>query len=252
MASPSCPHLHVAINSAAAYAEPRARLLAELRAAGVPASQVHVFLAGSRGAAEVPFDVGGVQHYHVSHESIDFTAMVDIAERPERFAATVRRWFYLHDTSSVGLQFWRHAVKAGCDPLPACALPLTRYLPSSSMGLYEASFIAANRDAIVSQLKNAHGAPVPRWKKRGIGWEDKGFKMCDAASVPAVRRFTRQCYNATLGRATCLCSKVEIDAEPQTVYGQGSTPRQVWRFGCMDVVKFKANWQRNRTLVLMP
>ena len=70
--------------------------------------------------------------------------------------------------------------------------------------------------------------------------------------MPAVRRFTRQCYNATLGRATCLCSKVEIDAEPQTVYGQGSTPRQVWRFGCMDVVKFKANWQRNRTLVLMP
>ena len=252
MASPSCPHLHVAINSAAAYAEPRARLLAELRAAGVPPSQVHVFLAGSRGAAEAPVDIGGVQHYHVPHESVDFTAMVELAERSERFAATVRRWFYLHDTSSVGLQFWRHAVKAGCDPLPACALPLTRYYPASSMGLYEASFIAANRDAIVAQLKNTRGAPVARWKKRGFGWEDKVFKMCDAESVPAVRRFTRQCWNATLGRRTCLCSTVEIAATPQVVYGPGRAPRQVWRFGCMDVVKFKANWQRNLTLVLVP
>ncbi len=246
---PSCPHLHIAVNSAAAYTAPRARLLADLKAAGVPSGQVHVFLAGSSGD---PHEREGVHHYPAPHESVDFTAMVELAERSEQFVGAVRRWFYLHDTTTVGAQFWRRAVSAGCDALPACALPLTRYLPASSMGLYEASFIATHRNTIVAQLKNSRGAPVARWKKRGFGWEDKVFKMCDAESVPAVRRFTRQCWNKTLGRNTCLCSTVEIDQVPQVVYGPDSAPRQAWRFDCMAVVKWKANWARNLTMVLKP
>ena len=91
---------------------------------------------------------------------------------------------------------------------------------------------------------------------------------CDATAAPApcslparwspasrdgpVRRFTRRCYNATLGRRTCICSRLEVDGAPARVYGPGSAPRLAYRYPCADVVKYKANWARNRSLVLTP
>ena len=96
------------------------------------------------------------------------------------------------------------------------------------------------------------GLSAERWKTRGFGWEDKLFKLCDAKNSQPVRRFTRQCWNATLGRRTCMCSSMHIDSEPVTVYGPDSAPRQAWRFSCIDLVKYKANWVRNRTLVMQP
>ena len=257
----SCETLHVAINSLATFTQPRARLLAELAGAGVPLSQVHVFLgdsgadaderpwrAGEEGGSSASSGGGGAWHYRVRHNSVDFTAMVHIVENPQHFRA-VRQWFYMHDTTSVGRHFWRN-LTAWCSGLPACALPLTRFQPTSSMGLYDAAFLRARSDDVL-ELKNKRGAPALRWKVRGLGWEDKLFKVCDAQSEDRpVRRFTRQCYNATLKRRTCLCSKVDIAKQPERVYGEGSQPRQVWRYPCMDVSKFKANWARNRTMTL--
>lgn len=193
-------------------------------------------------------DGHGAWHYRVRHNSVDFTAMVHIVENPQRFRA-VRQWFYMHDTTSVGRHFWSN-LTAWCSGLPSCALPLTRYQPTSSMGLYDATFLNARRDAVLD-LKNKRGAPALRWKVRGLGWEDKLFKVCDAQSEDRpIRRFTRQCYNATLKRRTCLCSKVDIGEQPEPVYGSSSQPRQVWRYPCMDVAKFKANWSRNRTMMI--
>mmetsp|Transcript_40295 Transcript_40295/g.119682 ORF Transcript_40295/g.119682 Transcript_40295/m.119682 type:complete len:119 (-) Transcript_40295:29-385(-) len=118
------------------------------------------------------------------------------------------------------------------------------------MGLYDAAFLAARRADIV-RLKNARGAPAETWKRRGFGWEDKVIKLCDASGSPPPRRFTRRCYNKTLLRRTCICSSVHVESTPAPVYAD-STPRQVWRFDCADVRKFKANFERNRTLVLAP
>eukprot|EP00966_Prymnesium_polylepis_P247639 5726519-Prymnesium_polylepis.1 len=120
------------------------------------------------------------------------------------------------------------------------------------MGLYDAAFLYAQRSAI-ALLKNSRGLPAAKWKTRGFGWEDKVIKLCDAASPDApIRRFTRQCWNGTLARRTCLCSSIQIESEPQTVYGPGSAPRQLWRFACADVVKYKANFARNKTLIMRP
>ena len=45
---PACSEgVHLAINSLAMYTAPRVKLLGELRAAGVPMHQVHVFLGDS-------------------------------------------------------------------------------------------------------------------------------------------------------------------------------------------------------------
>ena len=246
--------VHIAINSLASYATPRAKLLGELAAAGVPMKQVHVFLGDSP-----PSDDGRewfldaesrARHYRVHHNSVDFTAMVHIVENPQLFAR-VRQWFYMHDTVSVGRHFWANATQ-WCAGLPSCALPLTRAQPTSSMGLYDADFLR-RQVTNVTALKNARGASGLRWKQRGFGWEDKLFKVCDAVATDApIRRWTRQCHNATLGRRTCICSQVQRDAVPQRIYGPESTPRQVWRYACADVAKYKANWARNRTMVIAP
>ena len=45
---------------------------------------------------------------------------------------------------------------------------------------------------------------------------------------------------------------VRIDAAPVRRYGADGTPRQAWHFPCADVAKFKANWARNRTMVIAP
>ena len=255
---PGCSTLHLAINSLAAYSVPRARLLAQLRAAGVPMRQVHVFLGGSGLEGSDSFvgaegAASGVRHYRVRHNSVDFTAMVHIAENsPSRlFGEDVRQWFYMHDTTGVGPGFWPNVTR-WCDRLPACGLPLTRYYPSSSMGLYDAAFLSEHRAEVLA-LKNARGAPAHVFKRRGFGWEDKLFKVCDKASPDApIRRFTRQCANVTLGRRTCICSRVDIEPQPVRVYSTDSTPRQAWRFGCVDLYKYKANWARNRTMIMAP
>ena len=51
--------------------------------------------------------------------------------------------------------------------MPACALPLTRWLPSSSMGLYDAAFLHAHAPDVLG-LKNVRNASGARWKQRGV------------------------------------------------------------------------------------
>lgn len=160
----------------------------------------------------------------------------------------------MHDTFAVGPGFWPNITRWCESGLPACALPLTRWQPSASTGLYDTKFLArdAARDLLTGPLKNSK-LPASRWKQRAIFTEDKLFKLCDAQSEPiGVRRFTRQCYNKSLGRPTCICSRAVVEPDLVSVYGEGSAPRQTWRFPCADVVKYKANWARNRTLVLTP
>lgn len=249
----SCRTLHIAVNSLLAYGRPRERLLSSLSRAHVPMDQVHVFLGGDDGhglrRSVVHQDDNGTRYYRVPYNSVDFTAMVHIVENPDSFM-DVRLWFYMHDTCEVGGSFWSNLTR-WCSGLPSCALPLTRWAPSSSMGLYDAHFLADSR-ADVLALKNARALPAEKWKKRGFGWEDKLFKVCDARSPSPVRRFTRKCWNATLQRHTCMCSTISVDPTPIQLYGAESAPRQAWRFPCADIVKYKANFQRNLTLVMRP
>ena len=243
----TCTAMHIAINSMASYNGPRKRLLHELiDVAGVPTNQIHVFLGGAsstEGSAGQAVqdglkpvssgnegDIGafedglGVRYYYVPHNSVDFTGIVHLAEAKARlFQAT--RWFYMHDTTSVGAEFWK-SLSSWCRSPIGCGLPLTRYYPSSSMGLYSSEFLASQHHSM-QKLRNP-GWSVEKQKKIGFGWEDYLFKQCDAsAEDKPIRRFTRRCYNATLERHTCVCSKVEIDPDIQPVYGAGSSPRQV-------------------------
>ena len=87
-----------------------------------------------------------------------------------------------------------------------------------------------------------------------INHEDKLFKLCDQSSPTPIRRFTRRCYNATLGRRTCLCSTMETADAPLRIYGKDSAPRLEYRYPCADLVKYKANYARDQSggLVMKP
>ena len=76
-----CDGVHIAINSLASYSLPRGRLLRELAAAGVPMSQVHVFLGGSEekgdnAARRYTDETSGAWFYRVMHNSVDVSARV--------------------------------------------------------------------------------------------------------------------------------------------------------------------------------
>ena len=83
MSTIACDDLHIAINSLATYDLPRGRLLRELAAAGVPMSQVHVFLGGSEASGDnaalrYTDTTSGAWFYRVMHNS------VDVSERAPR------------------------------------------------------------------------------------------------------------------------------------------------------------------------
>ena len=88
-AAAPCESVHVAINSLASYGSPRARLLRELAAAGVPMSNVHVFLGDSdatSAAANSRYSdyATGAWFYRVPHNSVDVMRFFasDLVERP--------------------------------------------------------------------------------------------------------------------------------------------------------------------------
>jgi hypothetical protein len=277
-----CRSLHIAINSAVGYEAPREKLLASMRAARVPMDQVHVFVAGDPAAAgrgmaaagsppsspalpsatgqpelnaeaslgAVTRDIHGTRTYRVGHNSIDFSGLIHITENAHLFRG-VTTWFYMHDTFFVsGGGFWPN-ISQWCNVgVPGgCALPLTRWGPSASTGLYDARFLVTQSSLLSGQLKNSRAKPPAVWKRLGVNWEDKLFKNCDATAEPGMRpkRWTRRCYNATLQRHTCICSSMVTATQPVQVYGLGSAPRVAYGFPCADLIKYKANNQREET-----
>jgi len=247
----SCPTLGVAINSNVRYSVPREHLLRSLELAGVPMNQVHVFIGGDRdGRAAVSTDARGVRYYAVEHDSIDFSGLVHIGERRDLFPG-VTQWFYLHDTTEVGRGFWP-AITHYCQQLPSCALPITCRWPSSSMGLYDASFVySAAANATLRRMKNVHDVPPAVWKGFALKEEDALLKECQqlrGGSCAMIRKGNwrdasgkMSCWSKELGRDICICNVVEA-LPPREVYSAGSAPRQVASFPCADVRKFKANY----------
>ena len=97
-------------------------------------SQVHVFVAAGGQSQAAAVQTPPVRSYLVGHNSFDFTGLTHIVENPQLFRE-VRQWFYMHDTFAVGPGFWPNVTRWCESGLPACALPLTRSLPSASTGV---------------------------------------------------------------------------------------------------------------------
>ena len=109
----------------------------------------------------------GLRYHYVPHDSMDFSGLVAIAEAPPGTFGRVRQWFYMHDTTAVGPGFWA-AISRWCPRLPACAMPLTCRWPSSSMGLYDAAFIASEREKTLARVKNGANLSSDAFKRQAL------------------------------------------------------------------------------------
>ena len=205
----NCTGLHIAINSNLRYTRPRLLLLRSLRAAGVPMAQVHVFIGGAfNGPPAGPFPDGGggggsapptaeesvadgLRYHYVPHDSMDFSGLIAIAEAPRGTFGRVRQWFYMHDTTAVGPGFWA-AISRWCPRLPACAMPLTCRWPSSSMGLYDAAFIASERDKTLSRVKNGANLSSDAFKRQALLAHAAQFRYAGSPNADAQRHSVRR------------------------------------------------------------
>lgn len=104
-------NLHIAVNSVVGYEEPRSRLIDSLvNGSGVPPERITVFVGGSQDY-RTDTDWRGVRFRFVTHNSIDFTALIAILEDA---VFVTRDWFYLHDTCSVSENFPSLSATAAC------------------------------------------------------------------------------------------------------------------------------------------
>jgi len=224
-----------------------------MRAASVPMEQVHVFLGGTKGNLfpTVWQGIDGTNYYAVTHNSIDFTAMIHIVENPDLFGE-VRTWLYLHDTIEVGSTFWSK-MAIYCDGLRSCAVPLTRSEASCNLGLYDARFLS-NQSAILARKKNLNNEHV-RFKTLNVLWEDELFHNCDAQGdmAPGVcPKAWRVCGRCAIEHPA-VCSHITKNQKPTRVYGGDSSPRIAFVFGCIDLIKYTANTKGPRApMVLVP
>lgn len=249
-----CPSLHIAINSVFHYDRPRAKLLQSMRIAGVPMGQVHVFLGNSAGAkiaSTAWHGADGTKYYAVAHNSIDFTAMIYIAQHPHIFRG-VRTWFYLHDTTEVGETFW-NKMAVYCNGIPSCAVPLTRSEAVSNIGLYDPRFLASQIDNLVPKM-NLNNDDV-RFKTQGVLWEDEFFHRCDErhGMVRGV------CAKAWKINGLCarekheMCPSKPLRRVATRIYGNTSAPRIAFITKCIDIIKYAANTKGPRAkMVLTP
>ena len=128
------------------------------------------------------------------------------------------------------------------------------------MGLYNASFVSAQRHLVLRHVKNVDGTPPLQFKAKAIKDEDAMLRECERQQgvgcyhmqkvSPGRKRIT--CIMD--GRRMCLCNLVQGDdgPSPREVYGAGSSPRLVVHFPCANMTKYKANYQRGQRPVMMP
>lgn len=150
------------------------------------------------------------------HNSIDWTGLVALCERPDVLARYDDVW-YMHDTCSVGPAFV-DAVRA----LPRCRTASFPF-PSMNMGLYSRESVEESRDEIVRTFKNTDTRPstLQHFKNLNVTHEDWMFRRNPA--------------HVTLGGPP-------IVHPPRDVYGTG-VPRIVEYYQCIDLYKYKANWE---------
>jgi hypothetical protein len=249
-----CGHLHIAISSVVHYAVPRTRLLKSMRVANVPMEQVHVFLGGTKENLFPSEWRGsdGTNYYAVSHNSIDFTAMIHIVENPRLFL-DVRTWIYLHDTTYVGPTFWSKMAMY-CNGIRSCAVPLTRSEASCNLGLYDTRFLM-NQSGILALKKNTNNETV-RFKRLNVLWEDALFHNCDVqrgmtpqGTCAKAWRVNRLCAS----ESHAVCPTITKSRKMIRVYGNASAPRVAFEFSCIDLVKYTANIMGSRArMVLVP
>jgi len=199
-------------------------ILPSLYEAGVSRSEIVIISGGHLIPEIATFD--GVQFIKAEHNSIDFTALIEIVERqlPSDY------WFYLHDTSIVGPLFKTLVYDT---PSPSPRKVAMRNWPSMNIGLYAGSYLQANKARLL-QAKNNNNSPesIQHWKKWGVYNED--YMLWKESSITEIYHPDRQVDggHVLLGNADVYKTQSE---------------RRIEYYPSLDIVKTKSNWQGIQT-----
>jgi hypothetical protein len=207
------------VNSYVRNAPAVQRLLASLRACPeFPDTDVLVVVGGHDGADYDFTTDANVTTVRAPHNSIDFTAMIAMLDRPE---LARDQFFYMHDTCVAGPEFLARVRALDLSGAATASFPF----PSMNIGLYTREALERSRDAILA-LKNPDVSleAALRFKRIGVDAEDLVFRA------------------ELVGRRHAFALGDADAAETVSdVYGTG-IPRRTRYFPGVDLWKSQANW----------
>ena len=179
----------------------------------VPAEDIYFFVGGCHETKKI--EGYSVNLYHVDHNSIDFTALISVLE----LGLKSDYWFLLHDTCSVGANFFKAVKEFKYDESDAVKL-----CPKLSMniGAYKQLYLESIYSDIMELKNKDHSEEaVQHYKKLAVLKEDFIFDRSEKVLV----------YNTT----------PRFYEGPFDYYKNG-IPRVISYFSDLDLFKMQANW----------
>ena len=181
--------------------------------AGIENDMIYVFIGG---CTEESYEkINNIHYYFVTHNSIDYTAMVEIVEKE----IESEYWFLIHDTAIVGSKFKELLYNFPIGAEKVALLPF----PAMNIGLYNYQYLLGIKDTILT-LKNTDYSyeAIQRFKKFGIDQED--YILFNTPPKPAL-----------YGPEEWYITNYE------NWYGSNSR-RRVEYYPNLDIYKSKSNW----------
>jgi hypothetical protein len=176
---------------------------------------IHVFIGGC--TKESYENINGVHYYFVTHNSLDFTAMVEIVEKE----IESEYWFLIHDTAIVGGRFKELLYNFPTGAEKVALLPH----PSMNIGLYSYKYLLRIKDIIlVAKNTDYSNEAVQKFKKFNVEQED--YILFETLPEPA-----------TYGPKEWYIKSYE------NWYG-GDSIRRIEYYPNLDIYKSKSNWLR--------
>jgi hypothetical protein len=185
--------------------------------AGIEKSDIYIFEGGHKVRSVNNYE--GINYIKTNHNSIDFTALIDIVENEINFDY----WFMMHDTCSVGLNFKNLLYANDIFNYQKIAL---RNKPSMNIGIYNYSYLKKHKDFILT-YKNENDSieSLIAMKNKQIIEEDSLLWM-------------------TVDSPTGICNMHLPDVQIIGVenFYQTETPRIIEYHARLDLYKYKSNW----------
>jgi hypothetical protein len=163
------PQIKICISSTRNYAAKTLPLLIKsLTESGISGNDIYVF-EGGHPSKEYVFE--SFHHYLVAHNSIDFTALIEVAH----IEFETCYWFFLHDTCIVGKDFKR--LIENIPHFMPDTLPIKDY-PSMNIGAYKHTYLKEKEELLQRYInKSANQASLLEFKEKGVQDEDILFRQ---------------------------------------------------------------------------
>jgi hypothetical protein len=164
------PSIRICVSTTKSYASTTVPLLLEsLLSSGVKAEDIYIYEGGHHKRTRGTL---GPNHFLVSHNSFDFTALIEVSE----IESKNDYWFLIHDTCLVSKDF--ASLISNIPHFLPSVMPVKNY-PAMNIGLYKHAFLRSMQETLAA-LRNKEDAAeaIQQAKERAVQSEDLVFKKC--------------------------------------------------------------------------